>query len=366
MRIGFETYPGEGPGIFLSRLQAVLETRGVFDARNPDVWINLSFKPVPDWILERKQAGRTKLLTRMDGAYCVRQYALRKPFIIPLPVIDNWYSARKNRAKNALIKENLKMADDIIFQSWFSSQVTQKFVIPTGTRPIIYNGADLNHFNPEGPVLDIIDPNRLNILVSHSFRPYHRLHDQFRILAKLKKQRPDAFLNILGGGDAASIAYARQVAGDLKLAEGQDYAFMGKLPPEDLPAVYRSSDLMLNLSYWDACPNVVIEAMASGLPVVGTWYGGVAELVDQAGVLVPENIPFTWLPHKDFARMPQAPADKYVDAIQKTAKDKLFYALKARERAEAAFNIEHTATRYILVAEKAMNKQPSVAATPPG
>lgn len=63
------------------------------------------------------------------------------------------------------------------------------------------------------------------------------------------------------------------------------------LPPfsqEEAPEIYRTSHLLLHTKYNDPCPTVPIEAMASGLPIVGTRSGGLPELVsDSCGVLVP-------------------------------------------------------------------------------
>lgn len=351
VQIGFQDFPGEGPGIFLSRLKKELEKSGQFSRENPDVWIQLSYKDLPNDIQDRKNTGDTKVIVRMNGAYCNRYNKIRKPFTLPLPILDDWYSDKKNGQRNDAIRQNLMNADRIVYQSWFSCQITQKFVCKTPTAPIIYNGVDLDQFNPDGELSDRFDEKRLNLLVSHSFKPYHRLHDQMKILAAAKESQPTIKLNILGGGDEASFDYAKQIAGKLGLKENNDYEFLGKLSPEELPAIYRSCDMMLNLSYWDSCPNVAIEAMASGLPIVGVWSGGLAELSGDVGVLIPEKIPFTYHYHHDFHKMPQAPIDAYVDGINTVAKDKLFYALKSREKAEEKFDIKQIASQYALIAE---------------
>jgi glycosyltransferase involved in cell wall biosynthesis len=52
----------------------------------------------------------------------------------------------------------------------------------------------------------------------------------------------------------------------------------------DLPQALRSADAYLSLIQNDACPNVIIEALACGLPVIHVPSGGVPELVRGAGV----------------------------------------------------------------------------------
>jgi glycosyltransferase involved in cell wall biosynthesis len=350
--IGFEAYSHQGPGIFLTRLQQSLEKRGRFSLDAPDFWIQLSFHELPAWVRERQKAGKTKVLVRMDGCYCERHHKIRKPFTLPVPILDDWYSAKVNRKKNALIRTNLLKADHIIYQSEFSRAVSQRFVTPTPPGSIIYNGIDLQEFSPKGPESEIRVPKAINILVSHSFRPYHRLHDSFRILARLQQKSGTPYhLHILGGDDNLSFAYARQVADALGLQEGTHYTFHGKKPHTELASIYRACDLMLNLSYWDACPNVVIEALACGLPVVGVNHGGVAELINPAGgILVDEKIPFTWIAHRNFEEMPKAPVDAYVAAILEVSQSLLQYSDRARASAVKRFDIEKVCDEYLLAA----------------
>jgi len=67
--------------------------------------------------------------------------------------------------------------------------------------------------------------------------------------------------------------------------------FMGHR--DDVPAILASSDVFVLSSESEASPNVIIEAMAAGLPVVASNVGGIPELVTEAvtGHLVPPADP---------------------------------------------------------------------------
>jgi len=63
--------------------------------------------------------------------------------------------------------------------------------------------------------------------------------------------------------------------------------FLGEKEYSEMPAVYRSAKMLICPSYSDPFPLVVLEAMASGIPVVASRVGGIPEAVDdQVGRLV--------------------------------------------------------------------------------
>jgi len=69
--------------------------------------------------------------------------------------------------------------------------------------------------------------------------------------------------------------------------------FLGTLPPHDMAPWYQAADLFVFGSWREGCPNVVLEALACGTPVVATRVGGTQELVreGQDGLLFEPRSP---------------------------------------------------------------------------
>jgi glycosyltransferase involved in cell wall biosynthesis len=70
------------------------------------------------------------------------------------------------------------------------------------------------------------------------------------------------------------------------LADGADVSFVGRLAPEDLARLRRRAAVALVPSRWEEpCPYSVLEAMASGVPVLASARGGLPEIVGSAAGL---------------------------------------------------------------------------------
>ncbi len=98
---------------------------------------------------------------------------------------------------------------------------------------------------------------------------------------------PGACLLIIGEGEEEKTL--RTLAGALGV-EGR-VRFLGAMPQEQLPAYYGAADALVLASSREGWPNVLLEAMACGTPVVSTCVGGTLEIVaaPEAGVLMTER-----------------------------------------------------------------------------
>jgi L-malate glycosyltransferase len=106
--------------------------------------------------------------------------------------------------------------------------------------------------------------------------------------AKLVPEYRDLRLAIVGGGSRRTELEA--LAGRLGVRERT--RFLGAQPKDAVAELLREADVFVLSSLWENAPHVVIEALATGTPVVATDVGGVSELVTDAdGVLVSAGDP---------------------------------------------------------------------------
>jgi glycosyltransferase involved in cell wall biosynthesis len=110
-------------------------------------------------------------------------------------------------------------------------------------------------------------------------RHLERIYDNetaLRAFAIVRQHSHGATLTIAGTGpDEPRL---RALAAELGLAEAVHFA--GWLDRDGMAALYRSADVSLNPSRADNMPNSILEAMASGVPVVSTNVGGIPFMVE--------------------------------------------------------------------------------------
>lgn len=101
--------------------------------------------------------------------------------------------------------------------------------------------------------------------------------------AELRRRIGDCRFLVAGGGSQLAAAKFRAAS----LGIGDELEFLG--PRTDIPEFMRQLDVFWLTSDWEGTPNAVLEAMASGVPVVATRVGGCAEIIEdgRTGYLVP-------------------------------------------------------------------------------
>jgi glycogen(starch) synthase len=147
---------------------------------------------------------------------------------------------------------------------------------------VVANGIDTERFTPDGPTSDLIDRDGPVVLFVGRLVEGKRPETAVRALARLRESHPDAALHLCGEGPL------RDDLGDLAATLGVRDAvtFCGQVPYDDMPAVYRAGDVMILPSRAEGVPRTIMEAMATGVPVVSSDLPQVRELVSVGGYTV--------------------------------------------------------------------------------
>jgi glycosyltransferase involved in cell wall biosynthesis len=246
-------------------------------------------------------------------------------------------------AFNRPLRRVLAAADHVLYQSEFCKRSADSFLgEPRGGWEILYNAVDVGQFVPAerppsgGPVL---------LLGGDQYQAY-RLELALRTFALVRAAHPDARLLVTG----RLVADPETLVRELGLSGSVDIA--GRYAQREAPSVFQRAHLLLHTKVMDPCPSVVIEAMASGLPVVYPRSGGVPELVgDGAGIGVPH--PESW--ERDEPPEPEALAE----AIDRVLADLPAYAAAARARAVEHFALVPWLDRHAELFRELVGREPS-------
>jgi glycosyltransferase involved in cell wall biosynthesis len=239
-----------------------------------------------------------------------------------------WSGGRSEKI-NGPMRALRQQADFIFYQSEFCRACADRFLGPAQAPwEIAYNCVDTTLFQPAPP--PAISPCRLLIAGSH--------HESYRVITAVETVaaliRRGFAVELHAAGRFLWPGAEEQVAEKIRmLGVGQFVRRTAAYRQEEAPALYQSAHLLLHPKYKDPCPTVPIEAMACGVPVIGSATGGMPELVAAgAGQLI--ELPDSW--EKNYWPSPEAMAD----AVQVVMGQWEQYRSAARAQAEAHFSKE--------------------------
>lgn len=195
---------------------------------------------------------------------------------------------------------------------------------------VIPNGIDLADF--PGTPADLrplgISPGRSPVTFVGRLDHQKDVHWLLRAVPRVFSAVPLADLLIVGSGPLED--NLREFAGQMGIAKRTFFA--GFRP--DVPAILAASRVLVLPSRWEGMPNVVLEAMASRLPVVASDVEGVRELLGQSA---------------EAQTVPPADSDALASSLIRILQDQRLCAQLAAEnrlRAEESFSIDRTVAAY--------------------
>ena len=115
---------------------------------------------------------------------------------------------------------------------------------------------------------------RPRLVSTRNLDPLYNVACTLQAFRVVQDRWPDASLTLVGGGPCESAL--RGLAADLKL---RNVTFVGQVQPDEMARYYASNDIYIQSPNIDNMPSSVLEAYASGLPVVSTAAGGVPAIL---------------------------------------------------------------------------------------
>jgi len=151
---------------------------------------------------------------------------------------------------------------------------------------IIPNGVDLAHFRPDVPLINDFCDGKLNIVFMGRLEFRKGINYLLKAFYEVKSQMPNTRLIICGPGTRLRKRYEQWIK-DVHL---QDVVFTGLVNYEEQPSYYRTADIFCApATSHESFGLILLEAMATGRPIVATNIEGFAAVVTQGeeGLLVP-------------------------------------------------------------------------------
>lgn len=171
----------------------------------------------------------------------------------------------------------IKLADELIVPSQYLVDVFSKFGLDAFAVANIID--DRFRFRERRPLRPVFLSNR-------NLYPLYNVACVLRAFAIIQQRFPEARLIIAGNGSQRPMleSFVRR----LNL---QHVEFRGWVTPKKMLELYDEADIFLNSSNIDNMPISILDAFASGMPVISTSAGGIRCIVshEQTGLLVPKN-----------------------------------------------------------------------------
>lgn len=211
--------------------------------------------------------------------------------------------------------------------------VADRIKAVTGKSPLcVYGVVDLQEFSPVSDKIPArkelgLPSNRTMALYAGYLTKRKGVYELLEAIYRVQKKCPDVLLVICGAGpeETALVKLIREKGME------RTVHMAGEVESEQMNKWMQASDMFVLASHTEGMPNVVMEAMACGLPVVATAIGGMPEAIgdcDGAILVPPENI---------------TELEKAILKVINNSQLRVHMKVAARNRAEEKFDVKRNA-----------------------
>lgn len=174
---------------------------------------------------------------------------------------------------NSTILRTYRDSSGVIFQSHFNKKLIEKYFGPHEHSTVIHNGADIETIDGIVPMHN----EKYNNIWScaSSWRPHKRLNRNIEYF--LDHHDPGDLLVVAGHVDKSDQVSEPNVV------------YFGNLTQNQLYSLYKASTNFIHLAWLDHCPNVVVDARASGCHIICSSTGGTREISGDNSTIIQEE-----------------------------------------------------------------------------
>lgn len=234
------------------------------------------------WPLLLRELRRADVVHVFSASYSSFLLSPLPAFLVALllrkPVFINYRSgeAPDHLARSRIARAVMRRTDTNVVPSSFLRDVFARFGLHA---EIISNVVDLARFrfSPRRPI-------RPRLVSTRNFEPLYNVGCTLQAFGIVQAHYPDASLTLVGAGSQEP--HLRERVANLGL---RNVRFVGSVAPDEIWRSYADADLYIQTPNIDNMPSSVLEAFASGLPVVSTDAGGVSAILKDGvhGLLAP-------------------------------------------------------------------------------
>lgn len=249
-----------------------------------------------EWNQHGKQLPYDVILTSWLYPDAAATASLLENIDIPLVCIAQGSDVHRylsSQPRRSIILDAVKQAKAVITRSESLAKLLHDAGADKFKLHPIWNGVDTTtfHFGEQAKARHQlgIDPDRKLLLFVGNLLPVKNPHMLLRAFAKLFTKHPHWPLQLAFAGRGPLRNSLQNLAAELGVSDL--VRFLGPQDSQSVAEWMRAADLLCMSSRNEGLPNVVLEAMASGLPVLATDVGGIHEIINEPwkGKLVPEG-----------------------------------------------------------------------------
>jgi glycosyltransferase involved in cell wall biosynthesis len=244
--------------------------------------VKLDLVDFPEWGAE----GYIFLVNRQSWNYIPVVIQLHGPLVMLANTVD-WPDKKSSFFIQGTHLEStcVKLADGVYSSSECSANWIRSFYDNSLKEiPIIHLGVDPEVFYP----LTYEKPNKFTVVFAGKIVPNKGVEELINAIALLKLKNIDVNLKLLGRTDNNYIKHLQELTAQKEIQNQVN--FPGFIDKTELPKQFSTSHIFAAPSWYEGGPGFVyLEAMASGLPVIGCSGSGVEEIITHGynGLLVP-------------------------------------------------------------------------------